>query len=63
MTKWVNKFKFLHLIVTLSKPNRPPDGFGMAAEFHAATRLPAFAPQNCFCRSLPRSAKGIIQTR
>jgi len=63
MAKLVNEFKFLHLIVTLSKPNKPVNGFAVAAESHAATRLPAFAPQNCLSHSLPRSATGHIQTR
>ena len=63
MAKIGNELKFLLFIVNLSKPNKPVNGFAVAAESHAATRLPAFAPQNCLSHSLPRSATGHIQTR
>ncbi len=51
MAKWVIEFEFLLLMVTLAKPNKPVNGFAVAAELHAATRLPAFAPQNCLSHS------------
>ena len=63
MAKLVIEFEFLLFIVNLSKPNKPVNGFAVASESHAATRLPAFAPQNCLSHSLPRNATGIIQTR
>jgi len=63
MAKIGNELKFLLFIVNLSKPNKPVNGFAVAAESHAATRLPAFAPQNCLSHSLPRFATGHIQTR
>jgi len=63
MAKLVIEFVFLLFVVNLSKPNKSVNGFAVAAESHAATRLPAFAPQNCLSHSLPRSATGHIQTR
>jgi len=63
MAKTVNEFEFLLFIVNLSKPNKSVNGFAVAAESHASTPLPAFAPQNCLSHSLPRTATGHIQTR
>jgi len=63
MAKLVIEFEFLLFVVNLSKPNKPGNGFAVAAESHAASQLPAFAPQNFLSHSLPRFATGNIQTR
>jgi|GEM_PF-6675940 len=63
MAKVVNELKILLFVVNLSKPNKPVNGFAMAAESHASTPLPTFAPQIWLSHSEPRTATGIIQTR